>query len=170
MTKFGNRDGDGFVERRIDDQWGVWSYIACQDSCIVLFKGHGDELFVIQGGTIDRSGYDPELKGGHVVYHGKNGDIEIVGGRWQRVAEHRDFGSFDGGWAQWEGNRVYWDANQDGSFNIFPDGMPTRRSGMEEHDHIVIEGARLSGVDIVGGRVTFKRVNGVTTIDERGYR
>lgn len=81
---------------------------------------------------------------------------------------------YDGGSATWEGQTVYWDKNSDGSINVFTDGMPSHRSGIDNHDKIILEGATLQnlgfGYRIEGGRVTFKRENGVILINERDHR
>ena len=76
--------------------------------------------------------------------------------------------SQDGGYARWEGQDVYWDAEAGGIINIFPGGMPPRDHRTHDHDHIKIRGASvttLRGVTIItGGQVAYKRINGVELI------
>lgn len=78
--------------------------------------------------------------------------------------------SFDGGYAVWEGQRVYFDVYyKDGSLQVFPGGPPRGSHTVFPHDKIVIEGAQFDGTSITGGRVTYKRIDNKVLIDERGY-
>ena len=78
-------------------------------------------------------------------------------------ASRRSGGSrrnYDGGYGTMGSQSVYYDSNEDGSTNVFPDGMPSERHTESEHDKLIVE---------KDGEVTYFRENGETTMDSRNY-